>query len=671
MQVQQQLPEEIIRLWLPPEEISIPDWVEKNVQLTKHSSSEPGPLRISRTPYTRGVLLALGDHYVQWIVLCWGRQLAKTEGVQIPFICFIISKDPGPTTFFLPTQKKCDEVEAQKLEPMLNACRSVYDQKTSNDDDYTTLQKKFKEMILSMAWAGSASEATTRSTRYLLRDEIDEFRSEVGTDATNPLKAIQETTTGFPDRKILDTSTPTIKQGNIWRTLRSCKYVFEFWIPCPNCESHQILYWGTKDSAGGVKWDGETDPVAAELKAYYQCESCQGKITNYDKIRMLAMGEWRARLTPDPCEQIVNNIPAQIKETISLSKILEERLSEKIGFHLPKWYGALDGHSFGEAAKEFLEANQALENGEGFTLMRDWKKFWKAVPWEEEKMPETEIELLKNKIDIPAMVCPPETLFLTCGIDPSEGMKWFVVKAWSANREHRGFTGHLIHYGTLGGFDELERFLKNTRYPILDKSGLEKPILVSGYDTGGGKDPNEERDLTMTVAAYHWLKRAGQMGIFVVGTKGASHPMKNVLGKQSMIEKEPGKKGKPIPGGLHVWEFDTDQLKRNLWFHLRLGSGEVINQETGEIILNPSPPGRFTFHADTDIEYIKHLLSEKLLRDKKGKEEWKRRGKNHWLDATIIADALVENDCYGLQLMKLAAGGPGRGERRVYSRGVE
>lgn len=668
MQLQHPLLEEVIRAWLPPEEISIPDWVEKNVELTKHSSSEPGLLRISRTPYTRGVLLALGNHSIQHVLLCWGRQLGKTEGVQIPFLCYVIAKDPGPTTFFLPTQDKCTNVEAQKLEPMLAACKAVKEQKTTNDDDYTILQKKFREMILSMAWAGSASQATTRSTRYLLRDEIDEFKSEVGPDATNPLKAIQETTTAFPDRKILDTATTTVKHGNIWRGLRSCKYVFEFWLSCPHCGAKQILSWGTKESSGGVKWDGEIDPVAVEMLAYYQCEICQKKITNHDKIRMLDSGEWRARLTPDPCEQIIADIPPTIKETISLDVVLKKALAEKIAFHLPKWYGGLDGHSFGEAAKEFLEANRALENGEGYTLMRDWKKFWKAVPWEEEKMPETEIELLKNKNDVPAMVCPPDTVFLTCGVDPSEGMKWFVVKAWSPNRQHRGFTGHLVHYGTLGEFEDLERFLRDTRYPVMGNPDLQKPILVSGYDTGGGKDPNEEQDITMTVAAYHWLKKMGQMRIFVVGTKGASHPIKNRIARQSLIEKEPGKNGKPISGGLRVWEFDTDQLKRNLWFHLRLGSGESIDEETGEIIVNSSAAGRFTFHADTDIDYIRHILSEKLVRNKRGKEEWKRKGKNHWLDATIIADALVENDCYGLQLINLGGGTPGR---RVISKGVE
>lgn len=647
------LPDEIIKAWLPPREISIPDWVQDNVRLTKISCSEAGPLRISRTPYTRGMLEAIGDFYVEWIILCWGRQLGKTEGVLIPFLCYIIAEDPGPATFFLPTQKKCNEVEAQKLDPILTECEAVQRQRTSNPDDYTTLEKKFREMILSLAWAGSATEATTRSTRYLLRDEIDEYEAEVGVDATSPLKAIQETTTAFPDRKLLDTSTPTVIAGNIWQELKSCKYVFEFWIPCPHCGHKQILYWGSKDSSGGVKWNNEKDPVVAENIAYYQCEACHGKITNHDKIRILILGEWRARTTPDPCEQILKDIPPRFEETISLKEVLSKKLTRKIGSHLPKWYGPFDGNSFGCAVKEFLEAATALESGETYTKMRDWKKFWAARPWEEEKIRETELELLENKIDLPAMVCPRDTLFLTCAIDPSEGKKWFVVKAWSPNREHRGFSGHLVQYGIMNEYADVEEFLKNATYPIQGSSDLRKPILISGLDTGGGFS-DEEESLTMTVEAYHWLKKAGQMGLFVVGTKGASHPMKNVIAKQTKIEKEPGKKGRPIPGGLTIWEIDTGQMKKNLWFHLRIEKGA---------------PGRYTFHSETDFDYIKHLLSERLVADKRGKEEWKRKGKNHWLDATIIADTLVENDCYGLQLINLGQRqAPGR---RIISKGVE
>jgi phage terminase large subunit GpA-like protein len=648
------IPDEIIKGWLPPRDVSISEWVEENVRLTKQSSSEAGPLRISRTPYTKEILEAIGNYYIEWVVMCWGRQLGKTEGVQIPFLCYAIAEDPGPTTFFLPTQKKCSQVESQKLNPMLMACEAVQRQRTSNPDDYTTLEKRFKEMILSLAWAGSATQATTRSTRYLLRDEIDEYEAEVGIDATSPLKAIQETTTAFSDRKIIDTSTPTVIAGNIWQELKSCKYVFEYWIPCPHCGMKQILYWGTKESLGGIKWDGETDPIVAENIAYYQCEACGGKITNHDKIRMLILGQWRARTSPDPCEQILKEIPAKIEQTISLKEVLDKKLAKKIGSHLPKWYGPFDGNSFGAAVKEFLEAERALKSGETYTLMRDWKKFWAARPWEEEKIPETELELLENKIDLPATVCPADTLFLSCGVDPSEGKKWFVVKAWSANPEQRGFSGHLIHYGTVNEYAELEQFLRNATYPVFGKPDIRKAILISGLDTAGGRG-GEEEDFTMTVQAYHWLKKAGQSGISVVGTKGASREMKNTMSKQIKIEKEPGKNGRPIPGGLHVWEIDTNQMKKNLWFHLRIEAGA---------------PGRFTFHSGTDFDYIKHLLSERLVRDRRGKEEWKRRGKNHWLDATIIADTLVQNDCYGLQLVKMSGMLP-RTERRVISKGVE
>jgi hypothetical protein len=49
--------------------ISMPEWVEKNIYLSEKTAADPGPLRISRAPYTQGPLLALGDHFIEEIVL--------------------------------------------------------------------------------------------------------------------------------------------------------------------------------------------------------------------------------------------------------------------------------------------------------------------------------------------------------------------------------------------------------------------------------------------------------------------------------------------------------------------------------------------------------------------------------------------------------------------------
>ena len=178
-------------------------------------AAEPGKLRISRTPYIRGPLEALGNIFIEEIDLVWGRQLGKSTGVQYSFSCYIIAQDPGPATFLLPTRDKAKEISETKLDPLFRACPEVLSKMPENSDDYTKLRMNFKTMVFALAWAGSDTQTTTRSNRYLFVDEVDEIKKEVGENAIDPIKGIEQTTTTFSNRKIVKTSTPTTPEGNI------------------------------------------------------------------------------------------------------------------------------------------------------------------------------------------------------------------------------------------------------------------------------------------------------------------------------------------------------------------------------------------------------------------------------------------------------------------------
>lgn len=636
---------EVKRGWRPPDEITIPDWIEKHIRLSEKMAAEPGPLRISRTPYTRGPLLVLGNYFVEEIVLVWGRQLAKTMGVLCPFIAYTIAQDPGPATFLLPTRDKAKEYFETKLDPIFQACNEIRDRMPDNPDDYTKLRMNFRTMVLAMAWGGSETQTTTRSNRYLVVDEADEIKKTVGENAIDPIKGTEQTTTTFPNRKIIKASTCTTPEGNIWQALKNCSYIFEYWIPCPHCERLQILYWEN------VRFGENHDPVIVEEIAWYECEGCHGKISNMDKIRMLGKGEWRARTTPDPCDQIMKNIRAKIEETTSLDDVLDNREVKTIGFHLPKWYSPFSGGTFGIIAKDFLEANKKLEEGQEFASMRNWRMYNAARPWEEETIKETELELMANRIDLPPLTCPKETVAITCGIDRSEKGFWYVVIAWVYQPGTNGYASHLVHYGVMAeDWDQLESFILNSSYTVHESPNLRKPILVSGFDTGGGEE--QEAAVTQTAEAYDWLRRmrAPDKNLRVFGTKGLARPAKKKI-RQGKIDKMPGPKGEPILGGLWIWETDTAELKKDMWFHLRR---------------EPDKSGRFTFHSETDFDYMRHLLSEKYLMEN-GRWIWKKKGRNHWLDATIINFALMDNECYGLQVINLAGKTAGR---RVISKGV-
>ena len=643
--VSTEVPDEIKAVWKPPDDISIPEWIEKNVRLSEKMAAEPGLLRISRTPYTKGPLQALENIFVETVILVWGRQLGKTMGVLCPYVCYTIAQDPGPATFLLPTRDKAKEYFETKLDPVFQACEEIRRRMPDNPDDYTKLRMNFVTMVLAMAWAGSESQTTTRSNRYLIVDEADEIKKAVGQHAIDPIKGIEQTTTTFSNRKEILASSPTAPEGNIWQALKNCQYIFEYWIPCPHCSVPQILYWEN------VRFGDDHDPIVIEEIAWYECEACQGKISNMDKIRMLTKGEWRARLGPDPCDQIMKNVRARIDETISLDDVLSDRRAKKIGFHLPKWYSPFSGGTFGIIAREFLEANQKLKEGQDFAPMRNWRMYNAARPWEQETIKKTELELMANRIDLPSLICPKETIAITCGIDRSEKGFWYVVMAWVYQPGTNGYASHLIHYGVMAeDWDQLESFILNTTYAVHESPIARKSILVTGFDIGGGEE--QESVVTQTAEAYNWLRRmrAPDKNLRVFGTKGLARAMKRKV-RQGKIDKMPGPKGEPISGGFWIWEMDTSELKKDMWFHLQR---------------EPDKLGRFTFHSETDLDYMRHLLSEKYLIEG-GKWVWKKKGRNHWLDATIINFALMDNECYGLQMMSFMGKATGR---RIISKGV-
>lgn len=593
----------------PPEPITVADWCEKNIVLSELTCPEPGPFRIARTPYVRGPLDAFQSPYVEHIVYVWGRQLAKSTSIY-NCLAYSVAQDPGPVLFFLPSLKLAKYTSKDRVQPVLDACPEITQKRTKNPDDYTMLEMKFRDCVISMTGGGAESEVMSRPVRYLFRDEIDALKPTVGQGGTDPLQSSVETTSNFGNRKIIDTSTPSVPQGNVWKQLQSCQRVFEYWVPCPECGGYQILVWER------IKFPKEDrDPESVSLVAWYECEHCQAHIRNVQKSKMLEEGAWLARLTPDPCNDILKNVPVSISETESLDDTLRDPRIKKIGFHLPKWYSPFPNATFGNAAKEFLMAQG------DFQKMKDWTKFWSARPWVERVKTKSYEEILANKIDLPALICPADTVVLTCSIDPGQGGFWFVVIAWqvSGNR-------HVVHYGFLQSWQALSELCFENTYEVAGTAGGRLRIWRIGIDCGGSKYDEQQ---TMTDAAYDWIRRSCRSNVF--GVKGTSSPMRRRL-LPTIADKMPGSK-QPIPGSLVWWRIDTEAFKDSIQYHLGIMAGD---------------PGQLTFHADTKEDLASHILSEERRRNDKGVYGWvKIRGQNHWLDCLVYGFALADPECQG------------------------
>ena len=519
--------------------------------------------------------------------------------------------------FNLPNVDLAKYTSKNRIRPMINSCEVVRKKKTGNRHDFTTLEMNFEDMVLSLVGAGSDIQAMSRPCRYLFRDEIDEI------DAST-LKMIYETTTSFPNKKIVDTSTTTTAEGNVWQGLVTSQFVFELWVPCPECGTMQLLIFSQ------IKFGEEHDPETVNNTAYYECFHCKSEIRNTEKLNMLNKGEWRARQTVNPAEEITKDIIPRYEDTIDLYDVLKDPKVRKIGFYLPKWYAPMPGASFGTAAKEFIEANNLKKNADDITGLKNWTKFWKSVPWLEAAQAKEASELRKNVVNLPPLYCPQDTVALTCGIDPGQGGYWYAIIAW--RRKDIYIAPHLVDYGFITSEETLRYLLFETSYEIRGRE-IRLRIFRKGMDTGGSK--YDKDDITMTAAAYEFIRLHDDGQFF--GTKGMSDQRRSGQHMtMTTVGKMPGPAGKPIPGGIPFCLLDTDYFKTVI--QMKLG----VEEKEGKF-------GRFTMHSETRQDFFDHLTAEEKRRDiKTRKWEWvKVRSGNHLLDCVVIAFAMADDECLG------------------------
>jgi phage terminase large subunit GpA-like protein len=133
-----------------------------------------------------------------------------------------------------------------------------------------------------MAGANSPASLASRPIRVVLLDEVDRYPASAGTEGDPVSLAIKRTAT-FWNRRILMTSTPTVKGVSRIEQAFERSDQRRFFVPCPHCGEHQVLKWAA------VQWTDE-DPATARIA----CQSCGALIDDGDRVEMVAKGEWRA-----------------------------------------------------------------------------------------------------------------------------------------------------------------------------------------------------------------------------------------------------------------------------------------------------------------------------------------------------------------------------------------
>jgi phage terminase large subunit GpA-like protein len=536
-----------------------------------------------RTPYLQGVMDAFTDPYVEEITVMAASQVGKTEGM-FNMLGYLIDQDPGPTLVVLPRENDAKSVSYNRVLPMIHGSPVLRNRMPVNADDITKLEYRFDRMILFFAGSNSPADLASRPIRYLFLDEIDKYPRFSGREA-DPIKLATERQKTFWNKKTVKVSTPTTRDGYIFREFEKSDQR-RFFVPCPHCGGYQILVFGQ------IKWpehERSAEKIRNERLAWYECEHCKKRIDDYQKQQMLSHGKW----VPKDCD---------INEQ---GEIWGEKIKSK---HRGFWINSLYSPwlNWSDIATEFLKSKDFIE------LLMNFVNSWLAEVWEE-KIEETTVDRVRaHACEYTEGIVPDEAVVLTAGIDVQKDHFYYVIRGWGYEEQ-----SWLVRSGSLEYWDDLVEVLFKTEYRKF--SGEETlPVYMTCVDSGFRTDE-----------VYHFCRKWHDRAKAI---KGQEELTDGRFYRASKIDIN-SRTGSIIKNGLVLWNLNVTQYKDKI-------SRLVASKDPAKwhLFKNPSDEYLAQFTAEHKI----------LIRNRntgKAKEVWQKKRSsiaNHYLDAEVYAIAAAD-----------------------------
>ncbi len=576
----------------PPQRLTVTEWAERHRILSGKDSAEPGPYRVTRTPYAREPMDCLSAHSpVEEVVLQWGAQTSKTT-IGSNWLGYLADTNPGPVMIVQPTIDMAKRYSRQRLAPMIEESpqlRRKVRENRSRDEANTTLLKEFPGGFMAVAGANSAAGLRSMPVRDLFLDEIDGYPLDVDGEG-DPCQLAEARQTTFARRKRLKTSTPTTKDLSRVEAAYLASDRCRFEVPCPHCGEHQPLVWGAT-TEHGVKWDRDDEGRPLLETVRYVCRANGCEIREHHKPGMLAGGRW-----------VADNPGAQ---------------GGKVrGFHLSSLYSPLGWLSWAEIVAEWHRAQVQARAGD-VSLLRVFVNTRLAETFEEQGDRADQHALRRRAADIPLGVVHWGLFVCTLGVDVQGDRLEAYLWAWGRGLE-RQLADRAVFHGdpALPESEPGSPWAALTAYrraPVMHASGRAVPIVAAMIDTGGHH----------THAVYVYVRE--HQHARVMGIKGSSQPGRAILGKPT--DQDVSWRGVKLKRGVKLWPIGTDTAKAEIYGRLRLEQ-----PGPGFVHLSKHLPG----------EVFEQLTSERLVtRYVKGhaRMEWiKPPGKrNEALDCAVYA----------------------------------
>ena len=574
----------ILRNWRPPRRMRVSEWADEHRVLEPLFASEPGPWKTDRAPYAREVMDSAGLPWVRRITWMASTQVGKSEAMN-NIAGFYIHQRPSPGMFVLPNRDAARLAAERRILPMVQASSALRGELTEKSHDVKHREMVFKRSVLYMRSAQSPTDLASVPVRLVLADEVDKWPQWAGREA-EPLALVQERQRTFHDSLLIAASTPTTRDGLIFR-----EYMMgdqrHYYVPCPHCGEHQVLQFEQ------IKWDKEIrdgNVMRNKRAAWYECIACQQRITDQHKRDMLREGFW---------------CPEDITVSDWLAGMRETERHDHRSYHL--WSAYSPWVTFWRVAAQFLDSR-----GDPARMM-NFTNSWLARVWEERSAHTSEAAIAATVGEAARTELPEDTVVVTAAVDvQGDYMVWMVV-AWGADERN-----HVVDIGQDSTWQELTDALQRGWGK---KQMFPKLICI---------DSRYRRDEVM-----EWTRRNPNVRMIAGVQRDNPVPFST-----TRIDRHP-KTGKALAQGLTVWTINVNVFKDLVAHRLQLS----LREDEGEVVL-----GRMSIAGDLEPHWIRQMSAEhKIVKRMRGKvrETWQLKPGRQRNEAW---DLLVYNAAAGRML---------------------
>ena len=520
---------------------SVVEWAEENAYLSERVTEQAGRYRTSSHPYVREVLNNYADPKVKKVSLCWGSQTAKTTTIYIG-LGWTIDQAPGPILWVWSNEKQARNFANDRFIPFCEDSEIIAKHlpKTLEGkidrDRASALRIEFDRCTMNLIGGQSQRNVRNYPVSYLILDEIDVINSAIRKDCYDRIK-------GRRSYKIIQSSTP-IEEGGIW-----AEYLMgdqrKYMVPCPHCKQRISLEWRKEKGVYNIHFppeakgtDGSYDWHLIKSGTHYVCQECGGAITDTDKIRMLAQGEWKPTARGEPGVR---------------------------SYHLNSLYSPTI--TFGEMMTRWLRAQDSLDG------LKQFITGWLAEPWMDEVLDVTEeaTHALAGEYERGELMGE----FRLMGVDVQRSHFVWIVRGIDSSGE-----SWLIDNGNSPTWKELDKIFKN------------HDCSAAVVDTGFGERTQEcyeqiYRRRGQFWAAKGWKKLATPVAIkaidpFTGTSKGGKHRIRLLHVDVGVFGGEILKRRSGLVKGFHLYkEPDREyvrQLNAKFIIEKTTRAGEVVQE---------------------------------------------------------------------------------------------